>query len=101
MTLDSLCNTCNKSVTYRKSTEFKLFLTQTPFKCSNLNFFDSHLIKDSNKFSGFCLLPQFLTIYRSSPLLLKNFPARLLVNVMFMTGTGLNLNKKILFLTIF
>ena len=32
MTLDTLCNTCNKSVSYGNSIEFNLCLTQTHFK---------------------------------------------------------------------
>ena len=38
MTLDSLCNTCNKSVSYRNYIECNLCFTQTHFKCNNLTF---------------------------------------------------------------
>ena len=54
MTLDSLCNTCNKSVSSRNSIECNLCLTQTHFKCNNLNFVDGQVIKNANK-SWFCL----------------------------------------------
>ena len=54
MTLDSLCNTVNKSVSYRNSIECNLCLTQTHFKCNNLNFVDKQVIKNANK-SEFCV----------------------------------------------
>ena len=54
MTLDSLCNTCNKSVSSGNSIECNLCLTQTHFKCNNLIFVDSQVIKNTNK-SLFCL----------------------------------------------
>ena len=54
MTLDSLCNTCNKSVSSGNSIECNLCLTQTHFKCNNLIFVDSQVIKNANK-SLFCL----------------------------------------------
>ena len=54
MTLDSVCNTCHKSVSSRNSIEWNLCLTQTHFKCNNLNFVDGQVIKNANK-SWFCL----------------------------------------------
>ena len=57
MTLDSLRNSCNKSVSSvssRNSIECNLCLTQTHFKCNNLNFVDDQVIKNANK-SWFCL----------------------------------------------
>ena len=54
MTLDSLCNTCSKSFSSRNSIECNWCLTQTHFKCSNLNFVDGQVIKNANK-SWFCL----------------------------------------------
>ena len=54
MTLDSVCNTCNKSVSYRNSVECNLRLTQTHFKCNYLNFADGQVTKNANK-SWFCL----------------------------------------------
>ena len=54
MTLDSLCNTCNKSGHYRNSIEYNLCLTQTHFNYNNLNFVDSRVIKNANK-SWFCV----------------------------------------------
>ena len=38
MALDSLCNTCDKSVSYRNYIECNLCFTQTHFKCNNLTF---------------------------------------------------------------
>ena len=55
ITLDSVCNTCNDSVSSRNSIECNLCLTQTRFKCNNLNFVDGQVIKNANK-SWFCLL---------------------------------------------
>ena len=54
MTLDFLCSTCDKSVSSRNSIECNLCLTQTHFKCNNLNFVDGQVIKNANK-SWFCL----------------------------------------------
>ena len=49
MTLDSLCNACNKSASYRNYIECNLCVTQAHFKCINLNFVDDKVIKDANK----------------------------------------------------
>ena len=54
MTLDSLCNTCNKSVSSRNSIKFNLCLIQTHLKFNNLNFVDGQVIKNANKI-WFCL----------------------------------------------
>ena len=54
MTLDSLCNTCNKTVSYRNPIECNLCLNQAHFKCNNLNFVDCQVITNANK-SWFCL----------------------------------------------
>ena len=48
MILDTLCNICNKSVSYRNCIEYNLCLTQTHFKCNNLNFADGYVIKNTN-----------------------------------------------------
>ena len=45
MVLGSLCNTCNKSVSFRNSIECSLCLTQTHLKCNNLNVVDGQLKK--------------------------------------------------------
>ena len=49
MALHSFCNTCNKSLNHRNSIRCNLCLTQTHFKCNNLNFVDDEVIKNSNK----------------------------------------------------
>ena len=49
MTVDSFCNTCNKSLNHRNSIRCNLCLIQTYFKCKNLNFVDDEVIKNSNK----------------------------------------------------
>lgn len=49
MTLDSFCNTCNKSVSYRNFVKCNLCLTQTHFKCNNLCFVDGQVIKNANR----------------------------------------------------
>ena len=54
MALASLCNTCNKSVSSRHSIECNLCLTQTNFKCNNLNIVDGQVTNSANK-SWFCL----------------------------------------------
>ena len=68
MTLDFVCNTCNKSVSSRNSIECNLCRTQTHFKCNNLNFVDGQVIKNANKswfgMFGTCLVlnpPENLT----------------------------------------
>ena len=48
MTLDCLCNTYNKSVSYRNYIECNLCFAQTHFKCNNLNFVDGQVIKNAN-----------------------------------------------------
>ena len=54
MTLDSNFNISNKSVTSRNSVKCNLCLTQTHFKCNNLNFVNGQVVKNANK-SWFCL----------------------------------------------
>ena len=49
MTLDSLCNTCKKSVSYRNSIECNFCLKQTDFKCNNLSFVYGLVKKNANK----------------------------------------------------
>ena len=49
MTLDSVCNTCNKCVSSRNSIECNLCLTEIHFKRNNLSFVDGQVIKNANK----------------------------------------------------
>ena len=48
MTLDSLCNTYNKSAS-NNSLECNLCLNQTHFECNNLYFVDGQIMKNTNK----------------------------------------------------
>ena len=48
MTLDSLCNTYNKSVS-NNSLECNLCLNQTHFECNNLYFVDGQITKNAKK----------------------------------------------------
>ena len=54
MTLDSICNTCNKPVIHRNSIECNLYLTQTHFKYNSLKFVVCIVVKNVNK-SWFCV----------------------------------------------
>ena len=54
MTLDSICNTCNKPVIHRNSIECNLYLNQTHFKYNSLKFVGFIVVKNVNK-SWFCV----------------------------------------------
>ena len=51
MSLNSFCNTCNKSVSYGNYIKCNLCLIQTKFKCNNLNFADSQIIQKTKNHS--------------------------------------------------